>query len=491
MKKLLSSVALLTVLNANAQLANGSTAPDFTATDINGVSHNLYDYLNAGKTVIIDVSATWCGPCWSFHNTHTLRDMYYTYGPGGSNEVVILFVEGDNSTTAADLNGTGSSTQGDWVAGTPYPIIDNGGVANTLQIGYFPTVYRICPNKIVTNISPSESGGVQGTVASLKSLVEQGCATTLAGAQNHAFAEGSDIVLCGTSASPVAKIKNFGSNAITSANLALKENGTQVATTTFSGNIASLAEGEAVFSSVNINSSSTYTVEITSINSGAPFSTETTSAQLGIINSEQADGNLVTIEITTDRYGSETTWELKDDAGTVVASGGPYANMTANGTTVQPAVYKALWDNSCYTFTIFDSYGDGITGTYGNGSYKIVETNSNVVLSGGSFGSEETKAFRTGVALNVGLEELEVEGLQVYPNPASDLVNVVFKATDNNEDYVVTVTDVQGRVLITKNLSSVSGTQKIEMSVADLAEGNYIVKIKSDSSSSVRSIMVK
>lgn len=491
MKKLVFSFALLLGLNASAQLANGSTAPNFTATDINGVSHNLYDYLNAGKTVIIDVSATWCGPCWSFHNTHTLRDMYYSYGQGGSGEVVILFIEGDDETTSADLNGTGSNTQGDWVSGTPYPIIDNGGVANTLQIGYFPTVYRICPDKKVTNISPSETGGVQGTVSSLKSLVEQGCATTLAGAQNHAYAETSDIIICDNNSSPTVKIKNFGGNAITSANLILKENGTTVASTTFEGNIPSLEEGEAIFPSMSINSGSNYSLEITGVNGNPPFSTTTTSAELGVINSVQADGNLVSIQITTDRYGSETTWEIKNDSGNIVASGGPFSDLTANGTTIQPEVYKALWDNSCYTFTIFDSYGDGMTGAYGNGSYKIVETNTNIVISGGTFASEETKAFRTGVALNVGLEEQEVEGLQVYPNPASEFVSVIFSANENNEDYVVTVTDVQGRELITKNLASVFGTQKIEISVSDLAEGNYIIKIKSDSSSSVRSIMVK
>lgn len=147
------ALALMFVLylgNSNAQLANGSTAPDFTATDINGVSHNLYSYLNAGKTVVIDISATWCGPCWSYHQTHALKDLYNQYGPPGTNEMMVFYVEGDASTTLADLNGTGGNTQGNWVSGTPYPILDNASIANLYQISYFPTVYVICPDKKVT-----------------------------------------------------------------------------------------------------------------------------------------------------------------------------------------------------------------------------------------------------------------------------------------------------------------------------------------------------
>ena len=43
---------------ATAQLPNGSVAPDFTATDVNGNQHRLYDYLDQGYTVILDISAT-------------------------------------------------------------------------------------------------------------------------------------------------------------------------------------------------------------------------------------------------------------------------------------------------------------------------------------------------------------------------------------------------------------------------------------------------
>lgn len=34
-------------------------APDFTAKDINGNTHNLYTYLNQQKYVLLDFTASW------------------------------------------------------------------------------------------------------------------------------------------------------------------------------------------------------------------------------------------------------------------------------------------------------------------------------------------------------------------------------------------------------------------------------------------------
>lgn len=133
---------------AKAQLPNGSVAPNFTGTDLDGVSHTLYDLLDAGKTVYIDVSATWCGPCWNYHNTHALRTIWETYGPPGTDEAFVLMIEGDGATNTACLYGPSGcvgGTQGDWVDGTPYPIIDDASIASQLAITYFPTIYCVCP----------------------------------------------------------------------------------------------------------------------------------------------------------------------------------------------------------------------------------------------------------------------------------------------------------------------------------------------------------
>jgi hypothetical protein len=52
----LSLILILLSNKSQAQkdIPDGSTAPDFTMTDINGNTHNLYSYLNSGKTVILD-----------------------------------------------------------------------------------------------------------------------------------------------------------------------------------------------------------------------------------------------------------------------------------------------------------------------------------------------------------------------------------------------------------------------------------------------------
>ena len=139
MKKilLLTFVALFSFSNVQAQLPDGSLAPAWALTDLNGTEHVLYDYLDDGYTVFIDFSAVWCGPCWSYHNSGALEDLYMNHGPAGmpnvnantTDDVMVFFIEGDEN-TVANLGGNGGNTAGDWITGTPYPIICTDGTVN-------------------------------------------------------------------------------------------------------------------------------------------------------------------------------------------------------------------------------------------------------------------------------------------------------------------------------------------------------------------------
>jgi len=99
----------------------------------------------------------------------------------------------------------------------------------------------------------------------------------------------------------------------------------------------------------------------------------------------------VKLKIKLDYYGSETTWELINDAnGQVVESGGPYQDGN-NG-----QIINKTWalDDGNYTYNIDDSYGDGICCDYGNGWAKILnESNQVIIESDGNFGSFDALNF--------------------------------------------------------------------------------------------------
>ncbi|OSY89080.1 hypothetical protein WH52_05165 [Tenacibaculum holothuriorum] len=101
--------------------------------------------------------------------------------------------------------------------------------------------------------------------------------------------------------------------------------------------------------------------------------------------------NEVTFSLTFDNYASETSWSITNASGATVASGNGYGSSN-NGTTITE---ELCLPDGCYTFTINDSYGDGICCAYGSGSYSITGS-SGSLASGGSFGSSETKEFCLG-----------------------------------------------------------------------------------------------
>jgi len=89
------------------------------------------------------------------------------------------------------------------------------------------------------------------------------------------------------------------------------------------------------------------------------------------------------VEIITDNYGSETTWELK---GPSTETGGPYADKIEN-IYVQLCILPGN-----YQFIMKDSAEDGMCCGYGNGSYDVKSSNVKV-MKGDIFGASEATDF--------------------------------------------------------------------------------------------------
>jgi hypothetical protein len=510
MKKLLFSALLLgaSSFTSNAQLPDGSIAPDFTVTAYqpwlssqgmnNNGTYNLYNYLDAGYPVILDVSATWCGPCWNYHLTGALDDLYIDHGPAGhygvsgasTDNAMVIWIEGDGTTADATmLDGAGSI--GNWIepnatlGQVPFPMANPaaaqvGPISNGYNIGFFPTIYRICPNRTIKLVG-------QLSAANLYTQCNQCPPPASAPADVAMMSFDGETEICPGDYTPVVKIQNNGTANLTSATVTITQGGNTVSTGTYTGSLATYGLATVTCSTISGFTGGALVATVTT--AGDANAANGTANKTVTVNNTPATAisNTVNVNITTDRYASETTWELTNAAGTVLASGGPWANLGANGTTVRPPVaVNGLVPNQCYKFTIYDSYGDGICCAYGAGAYSVTDAAGTVLLSGGTFTTTAGGLIRSGNVAN--LDELHIKEFNVYPNPASDVLNVAF---ETSEAAIITLLDLQGRVVATQNANGQTGTQVVEFAVNELAKGSYIVNISSNGFTQTQNVVVR
>ena len=61
---LILSLCVFSLANAQNGLLNGTGyAPDFTVTDLNGNTHTIYDYLDSGYVMVLELMSVSCGHC--------------------------------------------------------------------------------------------------------------------------------------------------------------------------------------------------------------------------------------------------------------------------------------------------------------------------------------------------------------------------------------------------------------------------------------------
>lgn len=191
-----------------------------------------------------------------------------------------------------------------------------------------------------------------------------------------------------------------------------------------------------------------------------------------------AGQNGLTLHLTLDKYGQETTWNIKNSSGTIVKSGGPYTEGTTDRLKV---VDLTITESDCYTFTINDQYADGINSGYGVGGYFIVDGQGDtLVVSDGKFGASEVK--KIGYGDYIGLEEVSLNevSMTIYPNPAKDNATIDITLSQNSV-ATIKVVDLMGRNVIDLGTKSMkAGQNTIELNTSNLNTGMYFVKVASE-----------
>lgn len=278
---------------------------------------------------------------------------------------------------------------------------------------------------------------------------------------------------CSTTFSPSVRLTNRGNSVLNSAQIVYNIDNNTFGQYNWSG---TLSNGQNTI--INLPSITTtvgshvFTTSITTVNGVADENdlnnSRTQNFEVNVFNTE-----FISITILTDGFAEETTWELRDINNAIIASGGPYENNTTNNSVIN------VIDNQCYTFEIFDSFGDGICCFSGQGNYTITTSQNEIVATGGDFFTSELTQF--GIEQNLNISNQPLSNIIVYPNPTNSQLNIQLPQGAGLPDYFV-VYNTLGQEIDRKNITV---TDDLITNISNYSAGIYYLKIVKENQTTV------
>lgn len=304
---------------------------------------------------------------------------------------------------------------------------------------------------------------------------------------------------------PTVNLRNTGNATLTSCDITASINGVEE-TVNWTGSLASLEDEEVVFPAMTFDAvpgeDAELTVTVTNTNDEVNEE-DVINAVSTTLNEAPSVTTGVLVEITTDNYGDETYWKITNSSGVKVAEGGnesvednfntgEFPAPAGSGTYENASDYEhevELDASDCYTFEIFDYYGDGMCCQYGNGEYTVRNLQTNQPLfSGGEFTGEESGKFGATVT---SISDLELEGsLSIFPNPIVNNATIQANLSEG-ADVLVEVYDLTGKVVYAEDFGTQpAGPFITEIDFNALSNGMYLMNFSAGEGSAIRKLSV-
>lgn len=276
-----------------------------------------------------------------------------------------------------------------------------------------------------------------------------------------------NLIDCGSTITPDILLTNVGNNVITTATISYYIDTNTPVTYSWSGSLAYNQSEIVTLPVINLTSGNhTLNVELVNPNGG------TDAVLANNVDSSDSfaafyDTTTIDFEILTDDYGSETTWEFRDSSNNILYSGGPYSNNTTYNQTFTVTL------GECYTFTIDDSFGDGICCAYGTGYYELRTDNSDLIFNGGSFDSQENVVVSVN---NLSIDSYFIDNnISIYPNPTTEVLNI--KVPTNNLPDNFKIYNMLGQLIEERSINT---DADLSITTSSYSNGMYFIKISKE-----------
>lgn len=474
----------------SSQIADGSIAPDFVVQDIEGKTHHLYDYLDDGKTVILDIASTWCAPCWNYLQIGALSDIHKIMGPDGLDQVIVLFIEAEPRNSLEQLEGTignsgnpfADNTHGNWIEEITYPIVDDASLGDLFEINSFPTIFKICPNeKRIYSIGQGSTNQlINGLLSTSCNPVDYEYDTSIL-----RYIGTSTICAENYTSLPI-EIVNLGQYMLNQATITISDGHTILSTQEWQGNLETYEREKVFLEPIQLENNVDL---IFDIRCDEDDNMDNNQIEQFLNYAPQSSSMEVTIEIFTDLYGFENYWELRDDSGNVYAQGGnkevgvdgggpPYINQPYGEGAYDSFEYiretVTLPNDGCYEFYIADDYGDGICCSYGMGYFKITDNQSNILVEGGQFADNVTYPFSQNENYTTAIIEQNADesSIILFPNPTNQFLNIN-RTSIPKGNYDFTIFNTLGQSVYKGGFSNTLSSSNSSIELPPLPSGLY------------------
>ncbi len=204
-------------------------------------------------------------------------------------------------------------------------------------------------------------------------------------------------ILCSTGDfTPEVVLRNVGSTTLTSVDIDYSIDGGAVSTYSWTGSLTTNST-EIITLPAQSTTNGAHTFEATTVDPNGGTDENLANDELVQNFDVNLTGQLIDFVLVIDCYGSEVEWTVEDGSTTIVQQGGPYTDV-AGGETVTE---EWCLNTECYTFTITDTYGDGMYGSqWGgcsvDGTYTISQggtTLAEIIAANSDYGDEEVNPF--------------------------------------------------------------------------------------------------